>query len=299
MLFNQSAPHLGGPGCGQGCRVAILDTGVDPSIASPALVFHTQYDSFDPDAAGLPPFDKNGHGTLVARIIGEIAPGAELLSIRTLGTNGTISGVLAALYLSQCAGQCDVVNLSLSVSCAADLCKVCQTPTPASTNISQLKFFFDTFTKSFPNALLVAAAGNNTRHLALPAAFDSVVAVGSFDYSHNVPISSYLHVPQDRFVLAPGGHNSKTEAFAEQCIGISSPKLMHGTSFAAAVVSGFAAKVICNLKSQHCGTPLIGSSVQGSYSAPLSVLLAELSSRSDRSWMGFDPTLHGLGAIHF
>ena len=283
--------------CGQGCVVGILDSSVDPVLVPGATLGPKQYDALAPAAPGSTLDDPTGHGSLVARIVSTVAPGAELLSIKTFDRTGTISSVIAALYLAQAAGPCHILNLSMSVSCAPVPCAVCQTPTQAAANIQQLSYFFQTFSEGAPDSVLVAAAGNNTQHLTLPAAFDRVIAVGSFDYGAQSPISGYRHVPADRFVLAPGGQNALGKAFAERP-GIAKPEYLHGTSFAAAFITGFAAKTVCGSTST-CGTPLIGQPASAYQPGLLANVLGEIDARADKTWPGFIPAHHGVGAIRF
>jgi len=282
--------------CGKGCSVGILDSGIDPSLVPRAILHPKQYDALSPTAATVSPTDAAGHGTLVARIVSEVAPGATLISVRAFAQTGTISSIIAALYLAEAAGPCDVLNLSFSISCSPVPCAVCQTPAQASMNIGQLSYFFQTFMASATDTVLVAASGNNVQHLTLPAGFDSVIAVGSFDYDASLPISTYHQVPTNRFVLAPGGRGTAGVAYAQRA-GFAKPEYLHGTSFAAAFVSAFAAKVACARKG-GCGSPLMGHTI-GSQSTIYSVLLAEIAARSDTSWTGYDPMKHGLGAILF
>jgi hypothetical protein len=281
--------------CGKGVRVGIVDSGVDPSLIPKGLLHPQQYDATSPLAAGGALSDRLGHGSLVARIVSETAPGAELASIRAVDQTGTISNVVAALYLARAAGQCDILNLSLSVSCAPIPCAVCNAPVQTAANIGQLDFFFQSFMKSAPSCVLVAASGNYVNHLTLPAAFDGIVAVGSFDYVSGTPISMYHQVPKSRFALAPGG--TRRTAYGQKP-GFNGPTYLHGTSFAAAFVSGFAAKVLCARRGA-CGTPLQSKLAANPMTTPSVAVLSEIDIRSDKSWAGYDPARHGLGAIRF
>jgi hypothetical protein len=132
----------GGPQCGHGCVVGVLDSGVDPSLVPGTNLRSKQYDALAPMSATVTPNDHLGHGSLVARIVSEIAPATELISVRAFAQTGTISSVVAALYLAEVAGPCDVLNLSFSISCAPVACAVCRTPAQASMNIGQLNYSF-------------------------------------------------------------------------------------------------------------------------------------------------------------
>lgn len=101
----------------------ILDTGID--LDHPDLnVDHQRSVSFVCTEPGL--YDRHGHGTHVAGIIGAIdndygvvgvAPGNVLVSVKVMDGNGegTVSNVMEGLdYIYQYARKGDVVNLSLS-----------------------------------------------------------------------------------------------------------------------------------------------------------------------------------------
>jgi hypothetical protein len=289
----------GGSQCGNGCVIGILDSGVDPNyVVGTASLYPRQYDALAPSSSGSALSDPTGHGSLVARIVNSVAPSAKLISVKTFDQYGTISSVIAGLYIAHAAGPCDILNLSLSVSCAPEPCAFCGTTPSATTNIDQLGYFFRNFMQEAPNCVLVAAAGNNISYVSLPAAFDQVIAVGSFDYRACSPISSYNDAPADRFVFAAGGQNAMGEAFATRS---GFPlQYLHGTSFAAAFISGFAAKTVCNWKGvAPCGTPRLGQPASSFGSGLLATVLGEINARADKSWPGFDPVLHGLGAIRF
>jgi hypothetical protein len=290
----------GGSQCGSDCTVGILDSGIDPKLVSvPSSVHQKQYDTLAPSGGGTALSDTVGHGSLVARIVNAVAPAAKLISVKTFDQTGTISNVIAGLYLAHAAGPCDILNLSLKVSCDPDACAVCGTPGAATINIGQLGYFFRTFMQAAPNSVLVAAAGNSVSHLTLPAAFDDVIAVGSFDYGARAPISLYKHVPSVRYVLAPGGQNAQGQAFAWRA-GFAGPQFMYGTSFAAAFITGFAAKVVCSWKGgAKCGTSLQAKPALPPGASLLATVLAEIDVRADKTWAGFQTPLHGLGAVYF
>ena len=289
----------GGPICGGGCVVGILDSGIDLPSVSGLHVDRVQYDALDPRAAGKPPADSDGHGTLVSCIVGQVAPGARLISIKTMDDKSTVSSVLAAMYLAQAAGPCDVLNLSLSIECAADPCKVCRTLPTSAANLLQLEYFFDHFMQQTPGTILVAAAGNNVVQVARPAAFDRIIAVGSFDYKQSTPLSAYKQVPPNRYLMAPGGQSRAGAAFAERT-GFAGPKHLHGTSFATAFVTGFAAKTICQLKSKSCQSKQsLSAPPAPGFTGPMAAVLGELNARALRKWSGYNATLHGMGALHF
>ena len=270
-----------------------LGTGIDSSLIPTANIRSLQYNAVKPEIPGAPS-DAIGHGSLVARIISKIAPAAHLVSVKTFEDTGTISGAIAALYLAQAAGPCDVLNLSFSLNCDPMPCDVCQTPAPAATNINQLSYLFSSYMVPLPNTVLVSAAGNNTNHLQIPAAFSRIVAVGSFDYFNLSPISIYKQVPKDRFVFAPGGKGDSKTAYGERP-GFAGPAYFYGTSFATAFITAFAARTVCARKGA-CKALRVNKLINPSL---LDAVLSELKSQSITSWYGFDPNIHGIGAVRF
>ena len=104
---------------GDGVRVAVLDTGTDPS--HPALdgqvIPGWDYIDDDPD-----PFDEaggaaSGHGTFVAGVVHLVAPAARVISMRVLDAQGIGDGhvIAEAIYDAVQMGA-RVVNLSLGTA---------------------------------------------------------------------------------------------------------------------------------------------------------------------------------------
>lgn len=283
--------------CGQGCTVGIIDSGLDAnaSLAWNGSVHH-QLNAKDPLNPVTSNEDTTGHGTLVAHIVNQIAPSAHLIPVKAFDTDGTLSDVLAGLYLAHAAGPCDVINLSLSMSCDPDHCDVCNSPLDAAMNIKQLKFFFDSFLEFAGDVVLVAAAGNNRSKVASPAAFENVIAVGSYHFKTLAPSSIYKAVPSDRYILAPDGAKVVGEELASRS-GLRRDELIYGTSFATAFVSGVAARIVCGLKGGHCGHGF-AAEVDCKTDAKISeMVLHELGMDADRCWKGYDPSQHGLGRL--
>ena len=97
---------------GSGVTVAVVDTGVAPQLgiaaANGSRAFHEEKDpgrAFDLD-------DENGHGTVVAGIVHDLAPDAEIMVLK-VGDRNPLSewNVLAALLAPE---RADIVNLSLA-----------------------------------------------------------------------------------------------------------------------------------------------------------------------------------------
>lgn len=77
---------------GAGVRVAVLDTGVDGSHPMLAGRIHPGYDfvndDADPSEQGTPDDYGFGHGTHVAGVVAQTAPGAAILPVRVLDSSG-------------------------------------------------------------------------------------------------------------------------------------------------------------------------------------------------------------------
>ena len=273
------------PTCGSGCKVAIIDSGIDASLLIPQTSVLGQYDARQPSHARSPLRDTQAHGSLVAHIINAISPGAELVSIKAISGSGSVMDLLTALAIA--AGEeCDLINLSLSVQCGSVKCRACGTYHSA-VGEDQLALQITNFMSANPGSLLIAAAGNGTgkRQIALPARVNGVVAVGSFDHVNGCPDAdaTYENVPQDRFILAPGGSPSLAD---RQAYGTNTP--MRGTSFAAAFVTGVAARHICGAKGGPCARRpgAVGGTVKALQ-------------RAAGTFAGFDQALHGLGVLRY
>jgi subtilisin len=156
---------------GSGVTVAIVDSGVE--AGHPALgakLVRSVTVRFD--AAGEPEVvddaeatDVVGHGTACAAIVHDLAPAADLVSIRVLGPDNRGKGTLFAAGLAWAIEQgVSVVNLSLSSRSDA--------------MYSALHALADQ--AYFANVLLVSAA-NNVAGPSYPSLFAAVVSVAAHD----------------------------------------------------------------------------------------------------------------------
>lgn len=294
------------PQCGNGVRVAILDTGVDPTaLLNPGALDPKQFDAERPadPVAGEVPRDDVGHGTVVAHIVNRIAPGASLQSIKTFSHGGTIGGVLAALYLAEASFKPDIYNLSLSLSCDPELCEVCGNPKNVAINAAQVGSLFSFLQRrQFPGLappVLIAAAGNRRNRISLPAAFPFVIAVGALDMNQNreADYSRYQSVPPELYVMAPGGNEWPTDAVATVRSGSwkRTPTLF-GTSFSTAFVTGICARYLCAYKGQG---PCASGPRRAVPEEPLQFLLSALRKSADQSITEYSASRHGLGVARY
>jgi subtilisin family serine protease len=183
---------------GEGIKVCVLDTGIDPKHPELQGVVELSKDFVDGDGD---PSDQDahgvwgeGHGTHVAGIIAAqlgsggivgpnmdekgvagVAPGARLLISRVLNTQGTawVSDIIKGLEWCQEQGA-QIASLSLGGG-----------------NDSREER--DAFQKAADSGMLIiAAAGNSGGPLDFPAAYRSVLAVGAVDPSmRRAPFSAH------------------------------------------------------------------------------------------------------------
>ncbi|OLV15930.1 S8 family serine peptidase [Deinococcus marmoris] len=215
------------PKLGAGVTVAVIDTGLDlqhPAFAAALSDPSTWYDFYDGDAT---PQDEGtfgvggyGHGTNVAGIVLQVAPGAKIMPLRVLGSDGSGDVVMVAKAILWAADHgAGVINLSLG---SKENSKVVQ---DAIKKVTDRK------------VLVVSSAGNsNLNKITYPAADAS--AKGSGDYSLSVGSvdlndvkSSFSNYASELKVMAPG-----EQVYAPAPDGRMAA--WSGTSMAAPMVSG-------------------------------------------------------------
>ncbi len=152
---------------GAGVRIAVIDSGVVPHPDLPGLTRSIAITPFPDDLNKT-----NGHGTAVASLIAGnnslspgVAPAAELISIRVGGESGKAdSFALAAGILAALDEGVQIMNISMGT-------------TENNPLIEEAVLM-----ASEQNVLIVAASGNSEQQEACyPAAYPSVISVGSVD----------------------------------------------------------------------------------------------------------------------
>jgi subtilisin family serine protease len=156
---------------GQGVRVCILDSGVDPSHPSvgelESAVTISIGDGEEIVATDDTEGDVSGHGTACAGIVRRLAPEASISSVRVLGANFTGSGNVLLGGLRYAIEQgFDVINMSLST-----------TKKPFASILHELAD-----SAYFRRTVLVASAHNMPVE-SYPWRFSSVISVGSHEES--------------------------------------------------------------------------------------------------------------------
>ncbi len=179
------SPPPDGPS-GAPVRVAIIDTGITPEVRADRWLGSIVRTAQNVDFLDVLPFPGDcrldwfsGHGTFVAGIVQQIAPGVEIRVYRFtspdgLGTEKDVAeAVLRAAQDAAADGVRLVINLSMGVPAIAGV-----PPVALSSAVQQLA--------DDPDVLLVAAAGNDgTDEPMYPAAFGGVIGVGALtaDYA--------------------------------------------------------------------------------------------------------------------
>jgi subtilisin len=159
-----------GDASGRGLRVAIVDSGVEgdhPALGG-RLVESVAVERRDEDwvVVPAPASDVVGHGTACAGIVHALAPEADIVSIRVLGSDNRGNGgaFAAGLVWALEESGASVVNLSLSSRSDALFAPLHELADEA----------------YFNNVLLVSAA-NNVSVASYPSLFAAVVSVAAHD----------------------------------------------------------------------------------------------------------------------
>ena len=225
-------------------KIAIVDSGVDLDHPDLAANIIDGYDFVNNDSI---PDDDNGHGTHVAGIaaairnnqegIAGVAGGAKIMPVKVLDSYGwgnsldIYKGIVYAVN-----NGADVINLSLSSEYPSLIIK------------EAVDYAYN------KGVVVVAAAGNNYSSLkTYPAAYDSVIAVGSVNWSKNIGYykSGFSNYGSYIDVVAPGNEILSTFPI-ELDMGLNNFNdldadgytLLNGTSMSASYVSGYVALIL-------------------------------------------------------
>ncbi|WP_437534910.1 S8/S53 family peptidase [Sorangium sp. So ce726] len=231
-----------GAGTGAGVSVAIIDSGIESgthfNVTKSLNVFDVTKNT---DVA-----DERGHGTILASIVHDLAPDADLWIYKIAGKGSQINewDVLTALAAAK---NANVINMSLGFGLRDRICGACGRQTQS----ARSAVFENVLTYVLQNeyVVVVAAAGNDgRRELRFPSRFDEVVAVGSIDSSSTLSnFSNYGAVNADggthsHLYLVPGGQTQvgASPPTATETVGTTKnpPADQWGTSFSTAYASG-------------------------------------------------------------
>jgi subtilisin family serine protease len=204
--------------CGDGVKVAVLDTGANPLHCSLYGRCAQGFDALNGTDSSDEILDGVtnavvGHGTMAASLIARVAPDAEIVPVRVLNADGVGSGLSVATGIRAAVSEgARVINMSLSST------------TPSRSVTEAVAFAIAS------RATIVASAGNDDSGAKrYPAACPGVIAVASVDASGaRSAFSNYgTHVS----VCAPGEaiHGARYDGGFSR---------WNGTSFAAPFVAG-------------------------------------------------------------
>jgi hypothetical protein len=276
-------PPAPSPDLGQ-IAIALVDSGIADDVD---FAIADKRNFVDPDYP-KEVTDEHGHGTVIALILQDLAPGAQLIVYKVADAKGRVSEWDTLAALAVCA-KADIVNLSLQFGLEGRVCKVCGRESHSSRSA-----VFENIAGQFANrhrqSILVGAAGNDgLSELAFPARFATLLAIGavnskgklSAESNHGIQYNE-AGTPDNRFVC-PGGDDTIDPVETVGSFGYKDDLYWHGTSFAAAYASG----IVANLLARH--------EKEG---AQYSTILKELRESTDsKSLVEYDQKKHGHGLM--
>jgi hypothetical protein len=230
--------------------ISVLDTGVAADFA-PKSSNVVATNLTDPERSGAVATDEHGHGTIMCKIISDIAPFAQLrvFKVWTHGAADEWDALAGLLLATKTPG---VINISLTFGLQDVTCSECGRKSNLSRALTHSHASRSTVFENIirlvvdAGSIVVAAAGNkNLDELAYPARFSHALAISSVtsrlkrsSFSNYGTLDSDNKPHENRFAL-PGG---ETEAPAEPIgsFGTDS-RNMAGTSHGAAYATGVVA----------------------------------------------------------
>jgi subtilisin family serine protease len=232
-------------------KIAVIDTGIAAEIRADGWLAEVPRDgNIDPlDVFPLPNGDgfldfAAGHGTFVAGLVREVAPGAEIAVYRAVDSDGIGSEVTVACAMIRAVIEdgAQIVNLSLG----------CQTQdnVPPIAIQAALEIISEWARENDRDVLIVAAAGNSGDSTpSWPAAFPTVVSVaGLMPDMQPAPWSSRGYwvtcatIGQGLLSTYVQGRDAPQPNAPAQVFGPDSWALWSGTSFATPQITGALAR---------------------------------------------------------
>ena len=248
---------------GRGIGVAVIDTGVDarhPAVRSGLAV------SLDFTGEGNRHRDENGHGTHIAGIIRDIAPGAHIVSLKAMGADGSglTSNVIAAIEWAienRRAWNIKIINVSLGHPVMASvqddpLCQAVQRATDAGMLVTVAAGNVGKLADGTPVVGGISSPGNSPAALTVGALNTRQTAARSDDvmatYSSRGPtmidgvLKPELVAPGNRILSAVPKDAYLPNLLPERVVGRGPETAMElsGTSMSAAVAAGAAALLL-------------------------------------------------------
>jgi len=177
------APALWAVTKGKGVKVGIVDTGIDAAHPALQAAYRGGYDFVHNDA--VPNEESSGHGTLVAGVVLEVAPEAEIYALKIFGKDNSFeTDDLVRAIDWAIAHKIDVLNLSFSMTAHLDSARHALDRAEAA------------------GIVVVAAAGNDAARVDYPAIFDTTIAVGAID--KNLKVATFSNRGPELDLAAPG-----------------------------------------------------------------------------------------------
>jgi len=280
------------PGLDQ-VTIAVIDSGIADDAKEVGINIAEQRNMVDParlkesDDIDRRVSDENGHGTVIALILHEVAPGTRLLVYKVADANGRISEWDALAAMAVCS-KAHIVNLSLQFGLKDRICNVCGRESHSSRSLV-FENMINQFAKRPYQSILVAAAGNDRDDaLAFPARFGSVLAIGAItstgELSDESNYGQQYNLPgtPDNHFVCPGGDETRDPPELIGSFRANDDLDWHGTSFAAAYASG----VVANLIAQ-----------QGAGAADHGAILKKLRDYADPDLPAYGQITHGHGMM--
>lgn len=151
---------------GQGVRIAVLDSGVDPKIVKPSRGQVFDCAQF-PEGVSIEPIsnqlssDRNGHGSLVQHCIASVAPDAEIDHYRILDENNKCDiGLLCHVLDAVIEKKYHIVNLSLGTR-----------------NEEYIPWLVSIMKRAYENNVTLVSASSNIGNVLFPARFTYCISV--------------------------------------------------------------------------------------------------------------------------
>lgn len=222
--------------------VKILDSGVDDQAGLNLGTVKDFIDPKNPDTA-----DDTGHGSVVAKIISDLAPDATLHVFKVTAADLGNEWNVAAAIGADVGAPVHIINISLQYGFEDKECDTCGRA--AGTSRSWVfQTILDALADASPEPYVLASAGNSgVDKLAYPARFGTVIATGAVNSNKDLAGFSnwgekdHADDLHEQYFVLPGGESGYVEYVAEHT---PSGDRFAGTSFATAYGSAVVANVL-------------------------------------------------------
>jgi subtilisin family serine protease len=274
---------------GYGVKVAVVDSGFEKTgvVAGFLDVW---------DRRNRTETDKLGHGTAMANIILDIAPDAEIHSVRiSEGTRLKLWNAMLGIAAASFEFDADIINLSFGLSTSI-LCPQCGLGVSNCPNCGHdlpvishtLESFLDGIVrvdvgKTGPPIIVSATGNKGHKGVDKPADYGLSVAVGSINRGlSRSPFSNY-DPSHSQFIVMPGGDEDDHQQ-ATEWVGEGSQGKCLGTSPATAYASAILALYLSDKNYND---------------ADRAAFLKRVLSNCDDTWSTYNSTEHGKGYLPY